>query len=518
MARSCGDPCPEDNGRAVCRLPTCTHAGGRGAGMPATLTIDGLRGELRPFQRRFLRGALAGGTDTAALSLPRGNGKSTLAAWLAARALTPGDSLFRAGTESHIIAASVGQARRTTFKILRRFFEDRDDWVIAESQNNAHVKHRPTGTRVSVLPGNSKTAQGLVDCPLIIADEPGSWEVVGGAAVWAALRTAQGKPESAMRTILIGTLAPHGVDGHWWPNLTRKGTRGSVFVQSIEGDRKRWREVAEIRKCNPLMWRFPASRAKLLEERDEAIGDSRLKAEFLSYRLNVPSRDESTVLLTVDDWELATRRPAGERDGRPVVGLDLGGGRAFSAAVGVWPSGRVEAVAVAPGIPNIAAQEKRDRVPAGTYQRLVDSGVLTVAGGLRVQPPGALVDRIREWAPRFIVCDRFKLESLRDTTPCCPIVPRVTRWSEATADIGALRKLAKDGPLSVAPESRGLLTASLAVASVKNDDGGSVRMVKDDAHNCARDDAAAALVLAAGAFARLPKRRKRGAYLGAVGA
>ena len=486
--------------------------------MAATMTVDGFRAGLIPMQRRFLRGALAASTDTAALSTPRGNGKSSLAAWLGARALTPDDSLFRAGTESHIIAASVGQARRTTFKLMRRYFEDRDEWVIAESQNAAHIRHKATGTRLSVLAGNSKTAQGLVDCPLIIADEPGAWEVVGGALVWDAIRTAQGKPESAMRTIMIGTLAPHGVDGHWWRNIIRRGSRGSVFVQAVEGDRKRWREASEIRRCNPLMWRFPESRAKLLEERDDALGDSRALASFLSYRLNVPSRDESTVLLTVDDWELVTGREAADRDGRPVVGIDLGGGRAWSAAVGVWPSGRVEAVAVAPGIPNVEAQEKRDRVSRGTYQRLVDAGVLTLAKGLRVQPPGALIDRIREWAPRFIVCDRFKLDELRDTTPCCPIVPRVTRWSEATADIGALRKLAKDGPLAVAPESRGLLTASVGVAAVKNDDGGSCRMVKDDAHNCARDDVAAALVLAAGAFARLPKRRKRGAYLGAVGA
>ena len=71
------------------------------------MTIDGFRRELRPFQRRFLRGALDPATDTAACSMPRGNGKSSLAAWLAARALTPGDSLFRPGTESHLIAASV---------------------------------------------------------------------------------------------------------------------------------------------------------------------------------------------------------------------------------------------------------------------------------------------------------------------------------------------------------------------------------------------------------------------------
>ena len=76
------------------------------------------------------------------------------------------------------------------------------------------------------------------------------------------------------------------------------------------------------------------------------------------------------MLLTVDDWERVTARPVPERESRPIVGVDLGGGRAWSAAVAVWRSGRVEAIAVAPGIPDLEAQEKRDRVPWGTYRKL----------------------------------------------------------------------------------------------------------------------------------------------------
>ena len=50
--------------------------------------------------------------------------------------------------------------------------------------------------------------------------------------------------------------------------------------------------------------------------------------------------------------------------------------------------------------------------------------------------------------------------------------------------------------------SRSLLAASLAVAAVKNDDQGSTRLVKRDTNNTARDDVAAAFVLAAGLFER----------------
>ena len=42
------------------------------------------------------------------------------------------------------------------------------------------------------------------------------------------------------------------------------------------------------------------------------------------------------MLLTVDDCERMAARPVPLREGRPVVGVDLGGGRAWSAAVACW--------------------------------------------------------------------------------------------------------------------------------------------------------------------------------------
>ena len=63
--------------------------------------------------------------------------------------------------------------------------------------------------------------------------------------------------------------------------------------------------------------------------------------------------------------------------------------------------------------------------------------------------------------------------------------------------------------LAVEPESRGLLTASLAAAMVRNDDQGNTRLAKrDPGNNTGRDDCAAGLVLAAGAWARMPGPRR----------
>ena len=168
---------------------------------------------------------------------------------------------------------------------------------------------------------------------------------------------------------------------------------------------------------------------------------------------------------------------------------------------------------MAPGIPSLAEQEKRDRVPAGVYQVLRETGALRVAEGLRVQPPIELHRAaLSAWGPpEVILCDRFRLGELQDAVGNVPLSPRVARWSEAASDIRALRRLAADGPLACAESSRALITASLSAAMVVNDDQGNTRL-KKGTNNQARDDVAAALVLSAGAYVRsqrVPRQRWR---------
>lgn len=461
---------------------------------------------LRPFQKRFLQSALAPGIDTAAWSGPRGNGKSWLAGHIAARALDPDDDLFVAGSESVLCAASIEQSR-IVFRFARSILEPIGGYRFLDSATRAGITHLPTNTRLRVIGSNGRTAMGLVNCPLAICDEPGAWEVAGGQLLADAIQTAQGKPGSPLKALFVGTLAP--ARGGWWHELVEGGSHASTHVTALQGDPERWDRWPEIRRCNPLTAISAPFRKKLLEERDAARRDSRLKARFLSYRLNVPTADESTVLLTVDDWKRVVARPVPARQGRPVVAFDLGGGRAWSAAVAIWSTGRMEALAVAPGLPGIEAQEKRDRVPRGTYRALVDTGALRIAEGLRVQPPAQLWQAARAaWgAPSCIMLDRFRLPELQDVIGgSVPVIPRIARWSEASEDIRALRKIAADGPLACEENSVLLVAASLSAAMVKNDDQGSVRLVKRGTNNTARDDVAAALILAAGEFQRRGSR------------
>ena len=143
-------------------------------------------------------------------------------------------------------------------------------------------------------------------------------------------------------------------------------------------------------------------------------------------------------------------------------------------------------------------------MPRGLYRRLADDGVLVVDEELRVSRPSTLIDHLLEVGvrPEVFYCDRFMLGALQDAVAGrWPIVPRVTRWSEATDDISGFRKLVADGPLSIAPECRALARLGLSQATVVSDDQGSVRLVKKR-HGRSRDDVAVAGVLAAGAMVR----------------
>ena len=459
--------------------------------------------KLLPFQNRFTKKALSPGVKIAALSLARGNGKSFLAGRIAADAMKG----LQRGEEIALVAGSVEQGR-IVFRFVRRELGE-DGFRYTDTAQRCAIAG-PNNTRLRVYGANGKTLMGLVNTPLVVADEPGAWEISGGELVWDAISTAMGKPESPLRCVMIGTLAPFAVEGHWWHSLATGEASPHVHSVCFQGNPEKWDDWREIARCNPLVRISKDFREQLKIEREEARNDERLKARFLSYRLNVPSGDASKVLLEVEQWKKALARETPPRQSRPIVAIDLGSGRAWSAAVAFWENGRAEALALAPGIPDISAQEKRDRVPGGRYRTLVESGQLRIAEGLHVPPPSLLWDFIIEaWGiPAHVVCDRFRVSELKDAIGnAASIEARVSQWSESSHDIRALRKMVSDGPLSVA-EGRELLSASLAVAATKTDQSGNVRLVKKN-NNTARDDVAAALILAAGAHARMAARPRR---------
>ena len=465
------------------------------------------------FQRQFIERAMAPDVDTAALSLPRGNGKSWLAAWILARELRKRIPL----AEYVLVAASLKQARsvfRFIEEMLTAEVQPWGRWRFIDSTTRIGVttqypKNRaspPGNTMVNVLSSDAKRAMGIVGCPLLVADEPGSWEVLGGELMHDAIQTAQGKPGSPLRVIYIGTLWPSKQG--WWTELVERGSHDSTYVQLLAADSTKWDTMKEIQRVNPLKWYYPETRQKLRRQFAEAQRYPRQNAAFRSANLNLPTRDERDVLITVDDWKRMTRRTVQPRgNGDPVVGVDLGGRRSWCAATAIWAdTKRVEAFAIMGGELSIDKYEDQDLVPRGTYQRLIDNGSLIVAKGKREPPVHMLVDEIfSRWSgARAIVADRFKFDQLEEDIEWrAPVEARRMRWSEATEDISDLDKLAIDGGMTIDPGCRALLAHSIEQAIVVEDDANNVRFVKRNTRT-QRDDVAVSWVLAAGALDRYP--------------
>ena len=205
--------------------------------------------DLLPFQRKFITQATHPDVETALWSSPRGNGKSWLAGYLLTRLLTPEDELFRRGTESVLCAGSIEQAR-IVYKFVRDELEPTGEYRFLDSATRIGITHKRTHTKLRVISSNGKTAMGLVNTPYAIADEPGSWEMAGGQLMYDALMTAQGKPNSPLKIVFIGTIAP--ADRGWWPEMVDRGSHGSTYVQKLVGDPEKWDQWSEIRRCNPL--------------------------------------------------------------------------------------------------------------------------------------------------------------------------------------------------------------------------------------------------------------------------
>ena len=135
--------------------------------------------KLRPFQSEFVAGVLKPGITRAALSIPRGNGKSWLAGFLAAESLTPGGALWESGAENVLLSGSFDQARYV-WRFTREFLGE-DGYSYQDSTNKIGIRHKATNTRLTVRSSRAKGAFGIVGARLAIADEPGSFDVVAGS-------------------------------------------------------------------------------------------------------------------------------------------------------------------------------------------------------------------------------------------------------------------------------------------------------------------------------------------------
>ena len=205
--------------------------------------------------------------------------------------------------------------------------------------------------------------------------------------------------------------------------------------------------------------------------------------------------------------------------GSPIIAVDLGGSRSWSAACAIWPSGRITAWAIAPGSPSLADQEQADQVPTGTYAELARSGGLSVDTAHAVPDIGLLLAKVWSWKPNVVVCDPHRVAELHSCVGGrVRVVERARGGAETVSNIQALRSLLLDSTAGVTESSRDLLGAAFMQTNLVVDATGNTKITKSRSKR-SRDDAAAALLLAAGESARRPAQAElRGAHISREGA
>ena len=117
----------------------------QGAGVGSPLVI-------LPWQKRFLKSAFRPAVKTAALSVGRGNGKSTILSAVACAAL---DGPLAVPRGEVVIVASSYQQGRICFEHVKAFLQPTiddapRDWSVQDSANVARITYRPLGTKLTV--------------------------------------------------------------------------------------------------------------------------------------------------------------------------------------------------------------------------------------------------------------------------------------------------------------------------------------------------------------------------------
>ena len=436
-----------------------------------------------------------GAPGDAALSLARGNGKSTFVAALGC-AFVDGP-LRQPRAEVVIVASSFLQARIVFDHLLGFLGErirNRKVWRLWDSTQAARLLHLPTGASVRCIGSDPKRMHGLAPV-LVLADEPAQWGGSTSEASLAALRTGLGKiPDS--RLIALGTRPAD--EGNWFARMLA-GDRALTFAARPEDrpfHRRTWK------RANPSLDIMPDLEDRLREEAKVARRDPVALASFEALRLNKGTSDTvESHLLQSGTWKAAEGEAAAV--GPYILGIDLGSTEAMSAAAGFWPEtgSRLDGVACFGDDPGPKERGLRDGCGA-LYQSMQARGELVLSPG-RISDVQTLLAEVWErWGkPKAIVTDRWRSAELRKALsqldwPVVALVERGQGYRDGSEDVRGFKAAFLRG--LVTPTRSLLLSSAVANARTVSDVAGNCKLSKGaqgGRHSRSRDDAAAAAIL-----------------------
>ena len=455
-----------------------------------------------PWQERFVRGTFRKGVQTSALSISRGNGKTTVVSWLAAGVLF--GPLNRRNSKV-IVAASSHEQGATIHKAVCDLLPDRDDkkrWSIWDS-NRLRIRCKVTGAELQVLSFSPGASHGLMGATLILCDEVAQWPRTKRESMWTALEGTLGKSPGC-RLIALGTR-PDDLDNPFSKMLDGQADYGLEFKSRA---RKQWWAASAIRTANPSLDHFPSLKAAIERDARLARSDEQKLAAFRAYRLNQGTGEAEVRNVVISANQYASLEDEFVDIGPEyVLGLDLSGGHAQTgvSAVNLYPDAdgkhHVDSFACWPQSADVKERGKRDSVD---YEAMVRDGDLIILPGPAVAVDQVLSEAVARWGrPVAVVSDYFRITESRwclndlgffedDDT----VIYRRMGWGDGSEDLRAFRRMCAEGSLLLRKSA--LLRQSFSVARTVSDGVGNEKMAKETERvNKGKDDAAAAVLIAA---------------------
>ena len=333
---------------------------------------------------------------------------------------------------------------------------------------------------------------------LCLMDERGHWDIEKGNQLEAALTSALAKRKG--RALIISTSAPN--DQHPFSVWLDEGGEG-VYVQehrpppNLAPD-----DMASLKMANPgAIHGIGPSLEDLQRDARRAMarGGSALTS-FRLYNRNERVNDENrSNLLTVDDWMECEVDELPPRQGSVVIGVDIGGSAAMTAAAFYWPmTGRLETIAAFPSVPKLIDRGGRDGV-GDRYIQMNARRELITLGDMTVPIQAFMWEALRMVEGQKIACviaDRYKQaelgEAIDKLTVRVPVIWRGTGWKDGGEDCERFQRAAYDKEIK--HRASMLMRHALADAVTLRDPANNMKLAK--ARSAGRIDAVQAAVIA----------------------
>ena len=434
--------------------------------------------KLMDWQKDFIRQIYLPGTSTAALSVPRGNGKTTLISAIAAGAFIGPNAV--PGSEIVLVAGSFQQAK-IAFSHLRYFVEpymyQGRDWRCVDNNTGAEITFVPQRKTIKVKAANPKGAHGLAPT-MVICDEPAQWPENFSDAMVSALITAMGKQGNELM-VAIGTR-PADPD-HWFQKWL--DGEADVAVSYHAEENTDYMSDETLMRVNPSSYAMPALASAITKDRDRARDSDEALAYYKSLRLNMGTRDvKAECIVSVEDWQRCETDNLLDRDGPCVWGIDLGGAAAMSAVAAYWPRvNRLEVFAAFPDFISLAERGRRDNV-GDRYVQMESRGELVTLPGRVVQVPDLMMVALAKFGPPDVVCaDRWKKAELLDAldrsqVPYAPFSERGEGYKDGGEDSRLFVTAVQTGKVKLTPSL--LMRSAIAGSTMISDPAGNRKLAR----------------------------------------